>query len=294
MRKITPYFDDAPKELWEDASKKRNISKKNNPLGYSKIDLALNQKRKHKFDRLVYGSKAVKDKLKIIFKCKCAYCETSTYPGAHPDVEHYRDKKRYYWLGYEWSNLLLVCHICNRDFKNNNFPIENEKKRLKTHPLSITGKFDKKACAIHLLNKEEQPLLLHPAIDDPRKHLDFLINGDVKPFEKSKKGANSIKFYGLGRANLLEARKKIVQETRKEIWEEYLVKGQLTETELITEIRKAINRLKNRIDGDEEYSGFAEIILENFDAFIIDNQDQNIDMPDKDVMRQIANIILNG
>ena len=196
-------------------------------------------------------------------------------------------------MGYEWTNLLLVCQICNRDFKNNHFPIENEAQRLKTHPLSITGQFDEKACAIHLLNQQEQPLLLHPAIDNPREHLDFLANGDVKPLNKSKKGAKSIKFYGLDRANLIEARKKIVQETRKEIWEEYLVKGQLTEDELITEIRKAINRLKNRIDNDGEYAGFAEIVLENFDTFIINNQDQNIDMPDKAAMRQIAHIILN-
>ena len=292
MRKIKPYFDDAPKELWENASKKRNKTL-NNPLGESKIDLALSQKEAHDFDRLVYGSELVKNKLKIIFKCKCAYCETNTYPGAHPDVEHYRNKKRYYWLGYEWSNFLLACQICNQNFKKNQFPIANEQKRLKTHPLSIMGKFDEKACSIHLLNKEEEPLLLHPAIDDPRKHLDFLANGDVKPLKKSKKGLNSIRCYGLDRANLVEARKKIVQETRKEIWEEYAVKNKLTEDELDTEIRKAINKLMKRIENDDEYAGFAEIVLDNFEAFIIDNQDQDIDMPDKEMMRQITKMYLN-
>ena len=89
MRKIKPYFDDAPKELWEDASKKRSKTA-HNPLGNSKIDLALNQKNKHEFDRLVYGSKTVKDKLKSVFNCKCAFCETNTHTGAHEDAEHYQ------------------------------------------------------------------------------------------------------------------------------------------------------------------------------------------------------------
>ena len=133
MVKIDPYFDDAPPELSADASKKHYKSK-HNPNGDAKIDLALSQRSAHDFDINVYGSTVVKDKLKTIFNYKCGFCETNTHVGAHKDIEHFRFKKHYYWLGYEWSNLLVSCQICNRDFKNTQFPLENDAYRMLTHP----------------------------------------------------------------------------------------------------------------------------------------------------------------
>ncbi len=295
MRKIKPYFDiaDEPKELWTEASKKRNKTKLNNPNGDSKIELALSQKEAHKFDREVYGLKTVKDKLKIIFKCKCAFCETNTHVGAHKDVEHYRNKVHYYWLGYEWTNLLLSCQICNRDFKGRLFPLENNANRITVHPLSITGEFDRTQC--HILSdnlKAEKPLLLHPAIDNPKEHLKFLSNGLVEGL--TLKGKKSIEVYGLKRDELRKARENIVFQLRKDIWEEY--KHTVPNAERITiEICKVIYKLMARIENEEsEYIGFSMTILENFEAFIIDNQAQGIDMPDKDIMRQAARAILNS
>ncbi len=116
MKKITPYFDNPPAELWEDATKERSHSK-NNPLGQSKIEQALAQQGQHDFDNNVYGSTAVKNELSTIFNDKCAFCETNTHAGAFHDVEHFRFKNHYYWLGYEWTNLLLSCQICNRIYK---------------------------------------------------------------------------------------------------------------------------------------------------------------------------------
>jgi hypothetical protein len=31
----------------------------------------------------------------------------------------------YYWLAYEWSNLLISCQLCNQEFKKNRFPLLN-------------------------------------------------------------------------------------------------------------------------------------------------------------------------
>lgn len=71
-----------------------------------------------------------------------------------------------------------------------------------------------------------------------------------------------------------------------------LNQNELSDDELITEVRKAINRLKRRINKNEEYIGFAQAILANFDAFIIDNDDLGIIMPDKDRLRVIARMLL--
>jgi uncharacterized protein (TIGR02646 family) len=295
MRKIKPYFGiaDEPTELWTDASKKRNRTKPNNPNGDSKIELALSQRSAHKFDREVYGSKAVKDKLKTIYKCKCAFCETNTHAGAHKDVEHYRKKIHYYWLGYEWTNLLLSCQICNRDFKGTLFPLENDAQRIANHPLSVSGEFDRTQC--HILSdnfKAEKPLLLHPAIDNPKEHLKFLPDGLIEGL--TQKGKISIDVYGLKRDELRKARENIVLQMRKDIWEEY--NHTVPNAERITiEIHKVINKLMARIENEEsEYIGFLMAILENFEAFIIDNQAQGIDMPDKDIMRQAARAILRA
>src|SRR5262245_40916138 len=72
--------------------------------------------------------------LNDLFKKKCAYCESSllTAPG---DLENFRPKatvsdeegksvsEGYWWLAYDWNNLLLSCGTCNRLHKRNRFPI---------------------------------------------------------------------------------------------------------------------------------------------------------------------------
>ena len=64
----------------------------------------------------------------------------------------------YYWLAYEWSNLLFCCQLCNQRFKRNHFPLADETKRARSHHEDI---------------KNEQPLLIHPAQDDPGMFLEF-------------------------------------------------------------------------------------------------------------------------
>ena len=95
-----------------------------------KVRDVLKEKREHSFSDGVYGHPTVRVELKKIYRDKCGYCETRIRPGATPQVEHYRPKKAlessahfgYYWLGYEWSNLLLCCPCCNRA-KGTSFPI---------------------------------------------------------------------------------------------------------------------------------------------------------------------------
>ena len=81
--------------------------------------------------------KAQKQALLDLFNGKCAFCETPIREGMHGDVEHFRpkggvieedgskakylDKKGverdhpgYYWLAYDWRNLLPSCQLCNQ------------------------------------------------------------------------------------------------------------------------------------------------------------------------------------
>ena len=85
----------------------------------------------------IYGHLDVKAALKVAQSGKCAFCEARVDHVAHGDVEHFRPKKGYrqtasdslglpgyYWLAYEWSNLLFSCQICNQRHKGNLFPLQ--------------------------------------------------------------------------------------------------------------------------------------------------------------------------
>jgi hypothetical protein len=298
MIKIKPYFYDAPNELWQEASRSRNKSK-NNPNRNSLIELALSQKSSHDFDRQAYALPVVKEKLKTIFNHKCAFCETNTHAGAHKDVEHYRYKNHYYWLGYEWSNLLLSCQICNRDFKGKKFPLLNESNRLINHPLSVLGELNKTQCFIKSKTlKSEKPLLLHPAIDNPIKHLRFLGNGLLEG--RTAKGHISIDTYGLNRNELVLKRKKIALRILKKIINNYLLRiEELTQQEkpkwMEIVIMNTIEDIKTTIvDKTTEYIGFREAVIKNFKKLIINNQSLGIDIPDKEIMKKAVRRVLNG
>src|SRR5689334_19247956 len=62
----------------------------------------------YKFDLIRRGG--AMDALLNRFNGKCAYCESPIGPGAYADLENFRPKLQYWWLTYEWSNLLPACH----------------------------------------------------------------------------------------------------------------------------------------------------------------------------------------
>ena len=123
-----------------------------------------------KADRKIYAHSDVKNALKKDNPfCKCAYCERHLN-GDPGEVEHYRPKggyinpatgklvtPGYWWLAYSWDNMLLSCSACNRSYKKNNFPLEDENQR------NIAGRDI----------SQEKPLLINPAQEDPASHIEF-------------------------------------------------------------------------------------------------------------------------
>jgi uncharacterized protein (TIGR02646 family) len=139
------------------------------------------------FEFAAYGDELLRDAINTVYQFKCAYCETfygATQPVA---VEHYRPKGAYkegkklvkpgyYWLAADWVNLVPSCTDCNSPRrhrmeatadkvlrgKGNFFPLEPKTRRAKK-----PGQ-----------EQREKPLLLHPELDDPEKHLEFLTAHD--------------------------------------------------------------------------------------------------------------------
>jgi hypothetical protein len=163
------------------------------------------------------------------FYGKCAYCEAPIVDYQHGDVEHFRPKLAvtdendnpiflrdddgnvvldaeglpvhhpgYYWLAYDWTNLLPSCVKCDQPSKigdtkigkHSRFPVRGR------HAQSLEEVAD------------EQPLLIHPGEDDPAEHLSInSTDGLLVPL--SERGQTCIDLLGLNlRDQLVEDRKK--------------------------------------------------------------------------------------
>jgi hypothetical protein len=230
-------------------------------------------------DFKAYKTAGVRDGLNECFGFKCAYCESffgATQPVA---IEHYRpkakvkteqgDKPGYYWLAARWENLLPSCTDCNSEReqqmpggamtvgKGNQFPIANEDKRA-----SAEGE-----------EGNEGRLLLHPYLDRPERHLEFVGEGIVRPRaaasgRESPKGVRSIAVYALLRPKLVDARKErqadiqgvmtVVEREAKRL------DANPGDAEQLKILRTEIARLKAFTDTRKPYSQMAKQMIDPF------------------------------
>lgn len=175
--------------------------------------------------------RSVKKELMEVYHRKCAYCEFPLLE-ASAEVEHYRPKreyqsqkkdaptnvidkvyhKGYFWLSLSWDNLLVSCKGCNAR-KGSKFEILGE--RLVWNSSSIDTQ------NIHYLteqlNKQEQPLLIHPEYNDPDKHLKFNIDGQVNKQASDELGKYTCDVCNLNREDLVSARRSIIEELKTKI-----------------------------------------------------------------------------
>lgn len=192
----------------------------------------------------IYKAVDVKKQLLVDQHNKCAYCE-SWIEGKFADVEHYRPKKSYrpnfksnrvhngyYWLAYDWNNLLVTCCICNRTCKNDVFALEKESQRdILNHSIA-----------------KEKPLMINPAFDDPKCFIEYhryfavpkIIDG-----RECERGRYTIKLLQLNnRRELVVARKERWQQNEK----------------VLKQIKIANGLMKKYLFGSPEYMDAAELL----------------------------------
>ncbi|MDY0988200.1 hypothetical protein SOM12_12310 [Flavobacterium sp. CFBP9031] len=169
------------------------------------------------------------DKLNHWYFNKCAYCERIYVL----DVEHYRPKGEirglnnelirnngYYWLGYEWSNLIPACITCNRQGgKVSKFPYLVGGVQI-VNPTFVGGFLDKNLCKINSNESlAEKPLMLHPETET--NFLDFFsftVDADlagitIVGIDAEERGNGTINICNLNR---YETRKDRVQSVIKD------------------------------------------------------------------------------
>ena len=155
----------------------------------------------------IYAHESVKNALLQIQHGKCAFCECKVTHQQYGDVEHFRPKKGYkqkdgdplerpgyYWLAYEWTNLLISCQICNQKFKKNLFPLRRPSRRAKCHKDDVSG---------------EEPLLIDPSADDPAGHLTFH-REFYRPKPSSRWGKITLDAFGLNEVARAEHRRDLL------------------------------------------------------------------------------------
>lgn len=248
MISIKKDFDSPPTQLSSESWKE-------------KIKEVLLEKNQHNFSGYYYAHDTVRKRLRKLYHEKCAYCESKIDLASFVErIDHYRPKNKiqdeplhegYYWLGYEWSNLMPICEKCNRQ-KSNQFPISPTGIRIFNPTLLPNSQLDMINCkpnSLPLLN--EQAYLLHPEIDTPEQHIIFLPNGKAKAL--GIRGEKTIEICKLNRTELIIQRNKVINN-------------------LISKIRKLIHDyISNRI----EYKTLEYSIYQLFDKLVSAQKPQN-------------------
>lgn len=195
------------------------------------------------FDSNIYGHDSVKDALVILQNKKCCFCESRITHISYGDVEHFRPKAGfsqdeadqfhkpgYFWLAYDWSNLLLSCQLCNQRYKRSFFPLKNPAKRCKfNRSYSIA---------------REEPLFINPSEIDPINHITFHLE---IPRGKTSEGQTTIKYLGLDREDLNEMRRDTLNSliSAKNNYE--LAKGSPLEAPIKKKLHRFIKRKDRNI-----------------------------------------------
>lgn len=161
---------------------------------------------------------------------RCSYCECILNDS--DPIDHYRPKKKvtgcpdhsgYWWLSYEYDNLLLSCKTCN-DKKGNRFDLLDEDKRASKPSDDI---------------ENEEPKLLNPYKQDPEAHLYW---SDYNVKSTTQQGEYTI---GLLKLNCKDNRLGLIQDREKTL-ANYIYICSLTDDHPENGNRETkLNRLRN-------------------------------------------------
>jgi len=253
------------------------------PGAERKREELLREGRGHDFSRHFYSHDSVKETLRNSYRGKCAYCECKVDAGAFLQIDHFRPKGSvkeddghdgYYWLAYEWSNLVLCCPNCNQK-KSNHFPIEGQRV---TRPQIDRAQW--KADSDSFM--DEQPLLLNPELDDCEEHFDFLSDGTI--CAKTDQGGATVEICGLDRESLNIDRKKRIDGFKNGIRDQVDIlcqkkeqnSGALSSRKFFIDalelaFKTILKKLMNSEAPDREYSCLGRHMIEKFQEFFVED-----------------------
>jgi len=204
----------------------------------------------------VYGHTDVRNALAAAQHGKCCYCEVEIeHPYMARHVEHWRPKGAvkqgmgeplqypgYYWLAYDWDNLLLSCGVCNSGYKSTVFPLADDNGRARNHHEDVGV---------------EEPQLLKPDREDPEPHILWI---DDQPRGISDLGWSTIETIGLVRENDVK-RSREYNELRKAHHRLQKCEGQ-EHIDVVREIAEECrDKLQRSVLPTSQYSAMAKAFI---------------------------------
>lgn len=174
-----------------------------------------------------YRHQEIKTSLKEMFHGKCAYCKSEIPHVSDPHIEHFRPKKRYPKLCFEWENLLLACGRCNGvNNKGSKFPLTCD-----------GGPF------------------INPCEEEPDAFFEFEFDastGTANVNPKDTRGETTERELGLNRADLVKHRSSVV---KKFVF--FAIRASQGDAE-------ALELLNECMDKEHEYAAFARALHQQF------------------------------
>jgi hypothetical protein len=240
-------------------------------------------------------------------KGKCNYCETKPEPGSPLQVEHFRPKAKvdpqdndkkphagYYWLGMEWTNLLLSCPTCNgKSGKSNRFPIRGHRATEVTvvdDRMVLNRAWCLASCPSLM---DEKPLLINPEMENPADFLTFDLKGKMVGHGlDAERGDETWKIIGLNRVILVKDRLAVWDTFKKEILEEIASfdLGEFGKVELKRNLVKIFKKLVKRRSDEAEYALWGRFVNDNIQEFI---REIGLDFEMRDLLVKLYKIAIS-
>lgn len=194
------------------------------------------------------------------FHGKCAYCEKKISSTQYGDIEHFRPKKGvsdtdfndinghpgYYWLCYDWENLLPSCILCNRKSKISGVVIgKHTRFPVRSFRAKQPGE-----------ESHEEPLLIHPVLEEPTNHIEVDATGVLYAKDGSERGQACIDVFGLNLRDLPNERKDRYDEIRGKMGLLFRALGQGQKAE--AEALELLRQMKAIKEGHGEFTAIAK------------------------------------
>lgn len=197
-----------------------------------------------------YKVKDIKDALNLIYKGKCAFCETKIEQS---HVEHYRPKNIYYWLAYSWDNLILTCATCNQH-KGKQFDLNGKAQVFVNNSDNIRD--------INTLSRNydllERPKMVNPETTDPLGQIRFTRLGIIQ--SQNPRFVYTINSCKLDRSTLNLERKRILDIFKKNI--NSILTKEKTKDKQLVKIEAIINKfIEDTKESDEQYLAFRNFAI---------------------------------
>ncbi|MDO6808881.1 HNH endonuclease [Zobellia galactanivorans] len=200
-----------------------------------------------------YKQSDIQAALRLIYKRKCAYCEQKIEQS---HIEHYRPKKKYYWLAFSWDNLILACPFCNL-YKDIHFDLDGEIVTFLNNDENLSRINVSSAS----YDTTELPKMINPETVNPLGHIHFERNGVIK--SEDNRFSYTIEKCKIDRKYLNDRRRKLLKTFENDINAALVFNSGNTddqEREIAVLVRKFI---RDSFDEESEFLAFRRYAYTN-------------------------------